>query len=285
MRRNNAQFSRKAAKISASDESQPKRSLAIDNHECASDSIGANCPFSGTAFLGITESMMQSPDCFVSSRPRSQQRISAVVDSFESNESLEICAKRHGVSAEELTSWRALFLAGVKSQSAAKLPRRSRWRMWSAALCGFVAVLVSSNYALSSAREAPDLIVFQSGEAARAADVNANFSLLKQWIESKLGPATTSEVLFASPVYAQDDMVSEGGFGLTIRASVDGAIENQTWHAIKLWTQVVTPGTLCTKTCGEALCLTSYLDDATAKQVDCANSTSQRMCVCLGRKE
>lgn len=84
-------------------------------------------------------------------------------------------ADRHGVSLEVVTGWRSAFLAGLRSAEAAR--SRPRWsRLVLAAL------LVVGTFAF-----AQTLTPMVADQPAKADDVNGNFSLLKQWLEAKVG--------------------------------------------------------------------------------------------------
>lgn len=84
-------------------------------------------------------------------------------------------AARHGVPVEVVTGWRSAFLAGLRSGEAARA--RPRWsRLFLAA------VLVVGTFAF-----AQTLTPMVADQPAKADDVNGNFTLLKQWLEAKVG--------------------------------------------------------------------------------------------------
>lgn len=80
---------------------------------------------------------------------------------------------------------RALFVEGLKA-GAGRAPRSSRWARW-----GLLTALVAS-------AAFAQLVVFQPDTPAMAAQVNANFTQLKTWLETKVGAVSSAGVTASS---------------------------------------------------------------------------------------
>ena len=116
-------------------------------------------------------------------------------------------ASRHGVTEQEILSWRAAFVGGMKAGAAgATLSRRPRAR-WLAAL----AVVGTVAFA--------QLTTFTPDSPALASEVNGNFATLKTWLEQKVGTVGTNNITTAGSMSAGS--VSAGA--ITGTGAVTGA--------------------------------------------------------------
>lgn len=85
-------------------------------------------------------------------------------------------AARHGVDVGTVGDWRAAFLAGMRAAEGAR-SSRTRWGRVLGAVCVVIATVALAQTLTPMTPDTP----------ARADEVNANFTLLKQWLEAKVG--------------------------------------------------------------------------------------------------
>ncbi len=98
---------------------------------------------------------------------------------------LETFAARNGVSPSEAAAMRDIFVEGLKA-GAGRAPRKSRWARWGL----LTALAASAAFA--------QLVVFQPDTPALASQVNANFTQLKTWLETKVGAVSSAGVTASS---------------------------------------------------------------------------------------
>lgn len=100
-------------------------------------------------------------------------------------------ASRHGVTEEEALRWRSVFVAGMKAGVGGRTAsRRLPYRV-----IGLLsAVLATAAFA--------QLAVFSPNSPALATEVNGNFTQLKAWLETKVGPVTNTNITTAGSVTA-----------------------------------------------------------------------------------
>lgn len=138
-------------------------------------------------------------------------------------------AQRHDLTEAEVLRCRSAFLAGLKLASQPRTPRRLRARLAVAA----VAVLGTVAFAQA-------LISFAPNSPALASDVNANFNLLKAWLEQKAGPVnsnvvtvsgTGSKVAFGQQTRQMVDLwASEYGLGVQANTQYSRTAFNFAWY-------------------------------------------------------
>ena len=92
-------------------------------------------------------------------------------------------ASRHGVTEEEALRWRAVFVAGMKAGVGGRTASR---RLPSRMIGVASAVLATAAFA--------QLAVFSPNSPALATEVNGNFTQLKAWLETKVGPVTNATI-------------------------------------------------------------------------------------------
>lgn len=100
-------------------------------------------------------------------------------------------ASRHGVTEEEALRWRAVFVAGMKAGVGGRTASR---RLPSRMIGVASAVLATAAFA--------QLAVFSPNSPALATEVNGNFTQLKAWLETKVGPVTNTNITTAGSVTA-----------------------------------------------------------------------------------
>lgn len=120
-------------------------------------------------------------------------------------------AARHGVDVETVADWRAAFLAGMRAAEGAR-GGRTRWGR----------VLLTGCVVIATVALAQTLTPMTADTPARADEVNGNFTLLKQWLEAKVGAVnanlnpgtgtiTTTGSISGSTLFASGSITS-GGF-------------------------------------------------------------------------
>ncbi len=124
-------------------------------------------------------------------------------------------AARHGVDVETVGDWRAAFLAGMRAAEGARVSR-TRWGR----------VLVAGCVVIATVALAQTLTPMTPDTPARADEVNGNFTLLKQWLEAKVGAVgpglnpgtgniTTTGSISGSTLFASGSITSGGAVTAT----------------------------------------------------------------------
>lgn len=84
-------------------------------------------------------------------------------------------ADRHGVSLDVVNAWRGAYLTGLRAAESHR--SRTRWSRW----------LIATALIIATVAVAQTLTPMVADQPARADEVNGNFTLLKQWLEAKVG--------------------------------------------------------------------------------------------------
>lgn len=129
------------------------------------------------------------------------KRTQAIIDVLADRATVEEVAREFGVSTDEVTQWKALYLDGAAGAAARRRPVRAFGVGRSVAI-GLSCVLVSTvgwvDYARSQSTcnqtlPAP-LTTFCPGDPASAAQVNGNFQQIVDWLQAKVGAVSAAGV-------------------------------------------------------------------------------------------
>lgn len=129
------------------------------------------------------------------------KRTQAIIELLADRTTVAEVAREFGVSTDEVTHWKALYLDGAAGAAARRRPVRAFGVGRSLAI-GLSLVLVSTvgwvDYARSQSTcnqtlPAP-LTTFCAGDPASAAQVNGNFQQLVDWLQAKVGAVGTAGV-------------------------------------------------------------------------------------------
>ena len=207
----------------------------------------------------------------------------ALLASLESSHRLEDIAHAHDVQLDQLTLARQSFLAGARSALSVAQPTSAPRKLSSAAracmVSAFAFVAVSSFVGGVHADARQELRIFSAGQVARADEINANFALLRNWIEQKTGPVNSNVVTLSGAALAPQG-VTVKGTGLSLEPDADQSGLNE---QLRLWNQPSPAGQTCEKACGEAVCLAAYNADGSTKRIECSTSMNLKACACVGR--
>jgi hypothetical protein len=127
-----------------------------------------------------------------------RKKVEAVVAVLAGARSREDVAAELGVRADEVETWTGIYLESALHHTRAEralrplASRRARVGLIAAAVC---AVLLGSTVAFTQGTNCTtDLTCFDPDTPAKANEVNANFTQLKQWITAKVGNVLTAGV-------------------------------------------------------------------------------------------